>query len=445
MTTTSPEPKNTVWGKLPSIIIALAGAGLVYALWNPSANPDVYIFSYFRATAIALCLGTTLYALLSLRVRGLQDVNNMMFYTVVVGLAFSEIALRMSPSLIPDGYLSLLPFEAGQEIAGQRGLFTPSNVIGKGTMFHMKPGIRLPDKPWVTIDKNGFYNNVPLGKQIDAVLLGASVMDARDAKKNVADMFYEADSSAYSLAQGGPYGPYQYRDAYKKIIIEPKVEHRYVVVLLILPNEFNKIHQYERVLASGGDYRDLFQASLTPDILPAAMTPWTISIAMKLSAQLPSMIEKFNRTAKEEYAIAKFRDRTLKIPASLLGVPKTTERWPSLGTALDGIFEAATSQGARPLVIYYPLPAILSIPYIEGHDEERTKLAKYYEATVSRLAGLVRGLGGEFLDVTPAIRARQFEQDIMVRAGEYHLNQRGVKFLYSLIRERLDKMDLKGN
>ena len=445
MPTAPTQERSAVLAKLPSLLTGLSSICLAISLWHPSASSDVYMFSYFRFIAITLCISGGLYFLLSLKFKGLLGANNIVLYSIVVGLLLSEILLRLNPSFIPDNQLSLLPFSAGQEIANRRGLFTPSNVTGKGTMFHMRPGTQLPDKPWVIIDKNGFYNNVALGDQVDVVLLGASVMDARAAKQNVADMFYEAGSSAYSLAQGGPYSPFQFRDAYRQVIIEQNVSHRYVVVLIILPNEFNKIHQYQHVTASGGDYRKLFQTSITSDIVPAAAMPWTLSIVMNIFAKLPSVIEKFRRAKNLGYANVKFRDRTLKIPVSGLAVPEATERWQALGTALDGIFKDAASQGAKSLVIYYPLTPVLSIPYIEGHGKAKAKLAEYYETTVLRLEAIVRGLGGEFLDVTPKIREEQFKQDIMIKPGEYHLNQRGVKVLYSILRERLDDMGFKGN
>ena len=443
MSTESPKHNSKKLEKLPSVLAALVCLGLILMLWHPSAKPDVYIFSHFRLSAILLCVGIALYFFLSLRFRALLGINNIVIFSISTGLIISECLLRLKPSLISDNQLSLLPFEDGQELANQRGLFTPSNVIGEGTMFHMKPGVQLPGKPWIKIDSNGFYNNVKLGKKVDVVLLGASVLDARAAKKNVADMFYSAGSSAYSLAQGGPYSPFQFRDAYQKVIIKQKIAHRYVVILIILPNEFNKIHQYQRVIASGGDYRDLFQASITPDILPSSFSSWTLSIIMKVSTQIPNIVRKIAGSVKEEYAIVRFQNRTLKIRKSELIVPNAKERWQDLRIALSDIFNDAISHGAKPLVVYYPLTPILSIPFIEGQEEAKAKLKDYYYTTVSRLESSVRSLGGEFIDATPKIRNAQFKENIMVSPGEYHLNQNGVKVLYSIIRKRLDKMDLK--
>ena len=437
--------KSAIYKKIPSCLAVLTSLSLIYFLWHPSANPNIFIFSYFRLIAIILCLSSAFYFLLSLNFKVLLGINNLIFYSIVFGLALSELFLRLNPAIIPDNQLSLLPFEAGQQLANKRGLFTPSNVVGKGTMFHMRPGVQLPGKPWITIDKNGFYNNVSLGKSVDVVLLGASVLDARAAKINIADMFYASGSSAYSLAQGGPYGPFQFHEAYKKIIINENIFHRYVVILIILPNEFNKIHQYKRVTASGGDYRDLFQVSLTPDIIPSSVSPWTLSIIMKLSTRFPNLVSKFRHAAKQEYAKVKFRDRALKIPVSELFVPEATERWQDLGEALGRIFKDANSRGAKPLVVYYPLTPVLSAPFLEDHKEAKEKLTEYYENTVAQLEASVRNLGGEFLDVTPKIRKAQFEQDLMVAPGEYHLNQSGVKVLFSVIHKKLTEMGLKLN
>ena len=125
----------------------------------------------------------------------------------------------------------MLPKTARMEIAAQRGFFTADRTVGEGMLFHWKPGTEFADKPWMTIDKNGYRNaSVPDGKT-DVVLLGASVLAAGDVAVDLSARFKGAGISAYSLAMGS-YGPFHYRDAYRRYITERNIKHRAVIVLV---------------------------------------------------------------------------------------------------------------------------------------------------------------------------------------------------------------------
>ena len=81
---------------------------------------------------------------------------------------------------------------------------------------------------------------------------------------------------------------------------------------------------------------------------------------MKLATQIPSIVKKLEGSVKQEYAIIRYKNRTLEIPTSELVVPRAKERWQDLKIALSGIFNDAFSLGAKPLFIYYPLTPVLS-------------------------------------------------------------------------------------
>jgi hypothetical protein len=54
-------------------------------------------------------------------------------------------------------------------------------------------------------------------------------------------------------------------------------------------------------------------------------------------------------------------------------------------------------------------------------------------------------LGDEFMDVTPALRPALFKEEIIREPGEYHLNQRGVGVVFSVVHNRLKRMKLKSD
>jgi len=158
---------------------------------------------------------------------------------VVFGLLIVEAAIRLNPSLLPDELIPMLPKTARMEIAAQRGFFTADRTVGEGMLFHWKPGTEFADKPWMTIDKNGYRNaSVPDGKT-DVVLLGASVLAAGDVAVDLSARFKGAGISAYSLAMGS-YGPFHYRDAYRRYITERNIKHRAVIVQVMTPYDLNK-------------------------------------------------------------------------------------------------------------------------------------------------------------------------------------------------------------
>jgi len=68
--------------------------------------------------------------------------------------------------------------------------------------------------------------------------------------------------NAYSLAMGGN-GLYQYRDAYRKYVVERKLAHERVIVFISLQTDFYEALKYVKVVQTGGDYRDFLGVSTT--------------------------------------------------------------------------------------------------------------------------------------------------------------------------------------
>ena len=118
--------------RAPSLVLLAISVSLLVAFWQPSAKPDIFIFSTYRFVAVATMFLVGVYFTISLYFKTLLGANNMLCYTVMVGGIALESVLRFFPSLIPDDYLSLLPFEAGQvihvaagarhQVRGDRGL-----------------------------------------------------------------------------------------------------------------------------------------------------------------------------------------------------------------------------------------------------------------------------------------------------------------------------------
>ena len=168
-------------------------------------------------------------------------------------------------------------------------------------------------------------------------------------------------------------------------------------------------------------------------------------MAMKLPNILPNVIDRFRKSSNDEMLTERLSNRSFSFPASLFQRPQYKERWDDLKEALGEIVITANTNGAQTLVLYYPLAPVLSLPFIKGHDEIVGNLEAYYQETVSRLETVVAELGGEFMDVTPALRPALFKEEIMLEPGEYHLNQRGVGAVFSVVHNRLKRMKLKSD
>ena len=217
---------NSAISKFAISVTALALAALLLMNLEPSSSPNAWRYSYLKLIFLGTIATGIIYLVYSLCSVRLQRINALVIYGIVSNVLLLEIAFQLFPSLIPQTMLLILQAEDRRIIAEQRGLFTKNRFQGDGMFYSYRAAGRpLKKFPWVKVDADGFRNpNVPQ-RAVDVVYFGDSVAFARHAEKDLGARFHERGIHTYSLAMGGN-GPGQYRDAYRKYVVERRLAHR---------------------------------------------------------------------------------------------------------------------------------------------------------------------------------------------------------------------------
>jgi hypothetical protein len=410
----------------PTLLLLILVICVTLLNWRPSAIPEIYIFSFTRFIGLAVMVGLIGYLSLSVLFEPLKKFNNVILFSVAAGSMALEIILRSYTSLIPDTFLYLLPFDDGQRIANQRGLLTHQNTVGEGILFSWKPGITIPDKPWVKIDSNGFYNSHVPDKKTDVVFIGASIIATTTAQRNFARTFADKGLAAYTVAIGGPFGPYQYLEAYKKYIIDRKIDHKYVAILLAFPLDVNKAFQTHQVIKKGGDYRDLYSNSAVQGIIDDRYVPWTVSIFTKLPSFILSRNAASSGNRDRTKIKVNFKYGAWDVPTRDFAHPDESNGWPYLESTLSELIGIAHEHGVKPVILHYPLTPVTILPYVKAPKSLTADLATYHKETVNKIRSFSEKNKALFFDMTPNMRQAVNRELIFVKPMEFHLNQRGV-------------------
>ena len=271
------------------------------------------------------------------------------------------------------------------------------------------------------------------------VLVGASVIAATTARKNFVRTFRARGLNAYSLAVGGPFGPYQYLEAYRKYIIAKGVKNKFVVILLTFPNDLDKAFASSNILKRGGSYRDLFSNSYIHGVIEEKYLPWTVSIYTKLPSFI---IQKLNSQPSNKPAKnvnVRFEYGSWTLPTTTFLRPKEANAWPILKDKVGELIDLAHQNGTIPIVVYYPLTPVRILPYVQGIQPLKADLARYYSESVSKIRKFAIDKRAKFLDVTTGLRTAIRTELLFVEPLEYHLNDRGVEVVSDLLQPYFSK------
>lgn len=425
--------------RLPTIMLGILAVGLMAVAWEESTEPVIFGFSKSRFAALAWLGCVAIYAVAALFRPQLLAINNFLFFSFLVASALMEGALRLYPELIPSRLLYLLPSQAAMNLAAHRGLMTESNTRGDGILHSWKPGTRFPDTPWVTIDENGFSNKVPLRSPTDVIVLGGSVAAVLDAPRNFADVFRERGLSSYVMAVSGSFGPVEWREAYKRYIVAPRVRHGSVVMMITYPVDVVRAANSARTQKRGGDWRNVLgiikPAQTRTEILSDHL-PWIASIILK--APFP-LVEK-SRSIVSRLGSPRVRIRldyaVSDQPESDFRVDSHDQLRPIFEEVVGEIIALARERGAEPIVAFTPLWPDIYGPHIEGDDSFKKTVADARQETLMWLRGFAELRGASFIDLGPELSARIRHEMVVetpIDAGGYHANQRGVEVLTDIM------------
>ncbi|MBT3305549.1 MAG: hypothetical protein HN377_03605 [Alphaproteobacteria bacterium] len=427
---------------LPSAIGLALSIWAFLAAFSPSGSPQIFMFSYFRFAIIVAVSLFVLYLSVSFWFPRLISFNNWVAYTIIGAAIVVEIGLRSMSTVLPTTLVSYLPRDARTQITTNRDVMNERTLNGDGLLYFFKPNYSFSTKPWVKIDSNGYRNKVAVKDAVDVVFLGDSVTIAEAAHKDFADHFREQGISAFNLAIGG-YGPFQYRDAYKKFVIEPGLRHRFLIVVVAGRNDFENALSYARILAKGGDY----QAYLgkRTDILfrniNSAYFPWVASILVNTMPMIKSVIS--GRRSPSAKGTVRLPYGDLAATANILRVDAVKEGDLTLlhfKKAMNEILAIARDNGVKTLVAYHPPSRVIYGPLLDGHEDFKKTLAKNHRNLMTILDSFLDRPGVRFIDLSAFEHTAAARESIGATPMNVHLNTRGIELVAGELFKELQQL-----
>ena len=431
---------------LPSLLLFILSIMSTFILFKTSNQPSLFgMFSPARFAVICSFICLAAYFASSLKFTKLQSLNNQMIGILIIGSIFIEGVLRAFPSLIATDLLFLLPVDARQQIAENRGKLTEKMMIGDGLLFTHKPGTPVSENGTV-YDKNGFRNLEIPQDHVRLSLIGASIVEGTGVKTNLGESLIQMGVNTYTLAAPA-WGPGQYRDSYQKFIIKPSIKNDIALTLTTIPRDLNIASTYENIKDTGGDWRDFFgRPKLIGLPLESRWMPWTVSIYNKLPYHLLSVIQNRNPVIKpsqdsiEDRLVIDLEYEDYEVSPSYFKPVNLSGSWSKYEWIMGDHIRSITKHGAKPIIAYLPSPPMLLIPFVKNNKKLKAALIKQMEFDRKKIKTLTRKHGAEFLDLSGPIHKNIAQIKIIASPRNAHLTQKGTKFVMDIIMKHIEVM-----
>lgn len=412
--------------KLLTLVWTVVLSAALFIQAEPSEIPDIWLWSWMRAiglVGLCLLLGYCLYALRKPRY---LSVNNYLTYLLLVVSIALEVIFRFRPDLIPgEELIQHASKSIRKQYAISRGYMTEEALSAEptnGLIYHFHPNGRLTAYPHVEFDSDG-YRNPPMvdGQELTCVLLGDSMTLALAAQEDVGALLRERGYRTRNLGMFG-YAPQQYRDVYKRFVIDRQVSHRYVLIFLFAGNDVADAQNYDRVRRERGDYREYLPQTKSIGDLEESL-PVIVSVARGL----PRFIKSRFITNRERVITLPYR--TVQT-GELMPPPHIQaggEEWNRFVSPLAEIIAMAKACGAIPIV--YLLPSAATV--YSQFDVTLRHYDRDYGVLVESLRSYLREAQVAFYDLQERLRRELKEHFIFAHDKDYHLNSLGVQLVAS--------------
>lgn len=214
------------------------------------------------------------------------------------------------------------------------------------------------------------------------------------------------------------YAPQQYRDAYKRFVIDRQVSHRYVLIFPFAGNDVADAQNYDRVRRERGDFREYLPQTKSFGDLEESL-PVIVSVARGL----PRFIKSRFITNRERVITLPYR--TVQT-GELMPPPHIHaggEEWNRFVSPLADIIAMAKACGAIPIVYLLPSAATVYSPF----DVTLRHYDRDYGVLVESLRSYLHDAQVAFYDLQERLRIELKEHFIFVHDKDYHLNSLGVQ------------------
>jgi hypothetical protein len=425
--------------RIPTLVLLIVATAVLVSHASASAVKEIWIYSYFRFSMLAVIAAAIVYLLVSLWWRRLLMWNGVALSTIVAGFIAAELGLRTFPDSVPDDLIVLFPESVRTRIALDRGMFSSDALKGDGMVYSYVPGWKSPREPWLEIDADGYRNPRRPPAPVDVVLLGDSVMIAQSARKDIAAHLRDRGISAVNYGFGG-YGIYQYRDVYRTLVLGRNLPHRWVVVMITAQNDIANSLHYLKVRAAGGDWRDYLGRPTSlgwSAWAESGFVPWSVSAALKVPFLL------------RQRAIATTATIPVKLPRGEVAAPLATFWFPGvdhgsperrvLEESIGELIADAVKARARVVLAMAPNSGLIYGPYAPAESAKIREIERNRAEFMVVLQALASGAGATVVDLTDPLRERAGHELVTHQELDYHLNDRGVAIVAAILEKIVGK------
>jgi|TARA_B110000483_G_scaffold206247_1_gene250434 hypothetical protein len=335
-----------------------------------------------------------------------------LIYLVLITFFLCESIVRTLPGTIPPDLINYLSQEAVNDVFNKRG-FLQNDKEG---IYHYRPFQKLRYRSHINIDENGFRNSEYNQKNIDIVILGDSIVFARDSKKDLGDLFRIEGNSVLNLGMGG-YAPQHYRDVYKKYVIDKKIPHNKVLVNIFVGNDFGDSKSYPWRLEPKG--------SGNPNY------PWLVNLFFGAFE-----IYDNSKVFKKKIDESKYR---ISLPYGEIGLLQlwwngdpSNEEWNKVNQALDDIVIMADKASAE--VIFVIIPSPVSVYGVNLHSDFK-HFVDYQNRIIKKFKNEFNNIN--IVDPTKDLALAINNKFLYTTEADCHFNEHGITVLHSIIKSNL--------
>jgi len=339
-------------------------------------------------------------------------------YIFLITLVLSEIVVHNAINWIPKDLIPGLSPQAALQVDKERGQIQ----VEGSHIFHFQPFQKMNWYPHVKIDENGYRNSVDRQTKVDTVLLGDSLIFAKKSKVDLGDLFREKNRSVLNLSMNG-YAPQHYRDAYKKYVIDKKIQHKNVIVSIFVGNDFSDSERYPW--------------DLSPTIGEGNPNyPWIINLIIGAS-------NRFEAVKNYNIDIIESKHR-VSLPYKEIGIrylwwtpTPTDDQWNKVDESLREILKMAKKSSAKVSFVIIPSPS--SVYGVKLHSD--------FSAYVDNHNKIVKEFRKRFkniniIDINKEISTEIEKEFLYVEESDAHFNTHGTKVFFNIILEKLDLQDI---
>ena len=419
----------------PSIAICIICLFLLIVIFEKSENPYIFIFSLPRFLTIAALGLVAIYLLFSLLNQRLIFINNVLIINICLIVLGVEVVLRVLVADLPIGVTKLLPIHVRNYKLAEHGLMTNESIQGEGLIYSYTPGLKINKMPWVSIDKDGYRNDL-LSQKPEIILLGDSVTMALNAKQDLGNIIRKEGFTVRNLGFSG-YSVGHYRDAYKKFIVDRKISHKLVIINLCLCNDISESRSHFMHFNRGLNWKEYLGQAPRIKGVDILKFSWALTAAINGAYEIRERYLSSSRGKNNFITLSLAKGEIIvPYPRKNYTISINSPAWEIMEKYLKDISKYAGKEGAKVILAAYPSLMGIYAPWFSDNNRQ----TEIHNQNIKKITDISKRLGFIFVDYSPLFQKAVFSKNIFNRHDDYHPNDEGVQVMWKTLNPIVQKL-----